>query len=137
MASSISTLLIVVADLWNPTRFFGEWAVGRGCELGAGRPFGKLLRFGADVGSAVRCALAADRVVPLRSWLSGCGVGKWCLRLAELPGLLIKSSASMASFSRLLWWVGETTIGSATVAGGRGSREMLRVGMAGVLGVLW
>lgn len=57
VGSSTSISLIVLGDLPNPTRFLGDWDAGTGWELGVGRPFGRLFRFGADVGSAVLCTL--------------------------------------------------------------------------------
>jgi hypothetical protein len=74
-----------------------------------GRAEGRLLR-GCEVGRAVRCGGAAW------PWLDvgrGCEaeVGKACLRLAELPGLLMKRSDSMAVCSRTSV-CGETSMAS-------------------------
>lgn len=70
VGSSKSISLSALVDLPKPTRFLGEWPAGRGWELGSGRPLGKLLRFGAEVGSAVLCELDMDDA-PLRRLLTG------------------------------------------------------------------
>ena len=93
-------------DFSKPTRLVAwEW---ERAWWWVGRPEGRLLR-GWEVGRAVRGAWVAGR---------GCEaeLGKACLRLAELPGLLMKRRDSIASCSRTLV-CGETSM--ASVMAGR------------------
>ena len=86
-------------DFSKPTRLTAvvwEW---ERAWCGAGRPEGRLLR-GWEVGRAVRGGRGCEAEL-----------GKACLRLAELPGLLMKRRDSIASCSRTLV-CGETSIAS-------------------------
>jgi hypothetical protein len=98
-------------DFSNPTRFCWGWDWDWERAWCGGRPDGRLLR-GCELGRAVRCWDGA--------WLEGRGceakLGKACLRLAELPGLLMKRSDSIASCSRTL------VCGDASMASDRALR---------------
>ena len=101
--------LTLLGDFSKPTRFV--W-------WDCGRPFGKAFLPGLcdsetaakrEVGSAVRMLL--------RGWEACddcCEEGNVCLRLAEFPGLLMNTSVSSASCSRM-FWCGEKRIGSTLV----------------------
>lgn len=112
----MSMSLTLLGDFSNPTRLV--WVVLLVC----GRPFGSDLLLlvwlfvsvtapKRDVGKAVRMLLRGCCDAWDDDGCDICDEGKACLRLAEFPGLLMKTSVSKASCSRM-FWCGEKSIGS-------------------------